>query len=57
MLKDYPNPRILVLGVLHHPLWDGKFLDDWCRQVMRSRIEPMKKMEGSLRQHLELILN
>src|SRR5213075_1482104 len=25
------------------PTWAGKFLDDWCRQVMRSRIEPMKK--------------
>ena len=22
------------------PAWAGKFLDDWCRQVMRSRIEP-----------------
>jgi transposase len=35
----------------------GKFLDDWCRQVMRSRIEPMKKIARSLRQHRELILN
>jgi hypothetical protein len=23
--------------------WAGKFLDEWCRQVMRSRIEPMKE--------------
>jgi transposase len=37
--------------------WAGKFLDDWCRQVMRSRIEPMKKIARSLRQHRELILN
>jgi transposase len=22
------------------PAWAGKFLDEWCRQVMRSRIEP-----------------
>jgi transposase len=22
------------------PLWVGKFLDQWCRDVMRSRIEP-----------------
>lgn len=22
--------------------WAGKFLDEWCRQVMRSRIEPVK---------------
>ena len=28
----------------HSPAWAGKFLDDWCRQVMRSRIEPMKKI-------------
>src|ERR1700676_609129 len=37
--------------------WAGKFLDEWCRQVMRSRIEPMKKIARSLRQHRELILN
>jgi len=35
----------------------GKFLDDWCRQTMRSRIEPVKKIARSLRQHRELILN
>jgi transposase len=39
------------------PTWAGKFLDQWCRQVMRSRIEPMKKIARSLRQHRELILN
>ena len=39
------------------PAWAGKFLDDWCRQVMRSRIEPMKNITRSLRQHRELILN
>ena len=32
------------------PAWAGKFLDDWCRQVMRSRIEPMKNIARSLRQ-------
>src|SRR5438445_5666462 len=37
--------------------WAGKFLDEWCRQSMRSRIEPMKKIARSLRQHRELILN
>ena len=25
------------------PTWAGKFLDEWRRQTMRSRIEPMKK--------------
>jgi transposase len=39
------------------PAWAGKFLDDWCRQVMRSRIEPMKNIARSLRKHRELILN
>jgi transposase len=39
------------------PTWAGKFLDEWCRQTMRSRIEPMKKIARSLRQHRELILN
>ena len=39
------------------PWWAGRFLDEWCRQVMRSRIEPMKKIARSLRQHRELILN
>src|SRR5271155_116681 len=39
------------------PTWAGKFLDEWCRQVMRSRIAPMKKIARSLRQHRQLILN
>jgi transposase len=37
--------------------WAGKFLDEWCRQVMRSRIEPMKKIARSLREPRQLILN
>jgi transposase len=39
------------------PAWAGKFLDEWCRHVMRSRIEPMKKIARTLRRHRELILN
>jgi transposase len=39
------------------PAWAGKFLDAWCRQTMRSRIEPMKKIAKMLRSHRELILN
>ena len=39
------------------PAWAGKFLDEWCRQTMRSRIEPMKKIAGMLRTHRGLILN
>ena len=39
------------------PAWAGKFLDEWRRQTLRSRIEPMKTIARSLRQHRELILN
>ncbi len=39
------------------PTWAGKFLDDWCRQVLISRIEPTKKIARSMREHRELILN
>ena len=39
------------------PTWAGKFLDSWCRQVMYSRIEPMKKVAKTLRRHRDLILN
>jgi transposase len=56
--------RAHLLKAAFHQLWDynsptwaGKFLDEWCGQTMRSRIEPMKKIARSLRQHRELILN
>ena len=39
------------------PSLAGKFLDEWCRQAMRSRIEPMKKIARMLRSHRALILN
>lgn len=39
------------------PHWAGKFLDVWCTKVMRSKIEPMKKMAKSIRKHKPLILN
>ena len=39
------------------PTWAGKFLDEWCRQTMRSRIEAMKKVARMLRSHRQLILN
>ena len=39
------------------PTWAGKFLDRWCTKVMRSRLEPMKKMARTVRGHRELILN
>jgi transposase len=39
------------------PAWAGKFLDRWCAQVMRSKIEPLKKFVGTVRAHRELLLN
>ena len=39
------------------PYWAGQFLDKWCCHVMRSRIDPMKKVARMLRNHRELILN
>jgi len=37
--------------------WAGKFLDAWCTQVMRSKLEPMKKVAKTIRRHKQLILN
>jgi transposase len=37
--------------------WAGKFLDEWTSRVMRSRLEPMKKIARSIRIHRPLILN
>ena len=39
------------------PTWAGRYLDFWCQETMRSRIEPMKKIAKTLRAHRELILN
>jgi len=39
------------------PGWAGKFLDQWCARVMRSRLEPLKKVARSLRRHRPLLLN
>lgn len=53
---------ILVEGL--QALWDyrspthaDRFLDAWCRRAMGSRLEPIKRVARSLRQHRELILN
>jgi transposase len=32
-------------------------MDQWCKKVMRSRIEPMKKIARMIRSHKPLILN
>ncbi len=39
------------------PTWAGKFLDQWCTRAMRSKLQPMKAMAGTLRRHRELLLN
>ena len=39
------------------PGWAAKFLQQWCTRTMRSKIEPMKKVARSLREHSDLILN
>jgi len=39
------------------PTWAGMFLDFWCYETMRSRIEPMKKIARTLRAHRTLLLN
>ncbi|MGF6702548.1 transposase [Paraburkholderia sp. MM5496-R1] len=56
--------RAYLLKEEFQQLWDyispvcaGTFLDQWCTQVMRSRIEPMKKFARTVRTHRELILN
>lgn len=37
--------------------WAGRFLDRWATRVMRSKIEPMKKVAKTIRVHRPLILN
>ncbi|KEQ15032.1 ISL3 family transposase [Endozoicomonas numazuensis] len=39
------------------PHWAEKYLDRWCTRVMRSKIEPMKKVAKTVRRHKPLILN
>jgi transposase len=37
--------------------WAGKFLDRWCTQALRSRIDPMRQVARMLRRHRPLLLN
>jgi len=39
------------------PHYAGLFLDSWCTMVMRSRLEPMKRVAKMLRKHRALLLN
>jgi transposase len=34
-----------------HPCWAEKFLDEWCKKTMLSKIKPMKKIAKSFRKH------
>jgi transposase len=37
--------------------WAGKFLDQWCRKVAWSKLEPLKKRARSIKKHRPLLLN
>ena len=39
------------------PTWASKFFDQWCTQTMRSKIDPMKKVAKTIRNHKSLIMN
>jgi transposase len=39
------------------PLWAGWFLDPWCKRVMRSRLEPLKRFARTIRAHRPLLVN
>jgi transposase len=39
------------------PSWAGRFVDAWCKSVMRSRLEPLKKVARTLCAHRSLLLN
>lgn len=39
------------------PTWAEKFLNRWTKQVMYSKIDPMKKVAKTIRHHQPLILN
>jgi transposase len=61
---DLKTVRAYILTEGLQALWEyrspthaGRFLDAWCRQAMRSRLDPVKKVAKSLRKHRELILN
>jgi transposase len=39
------------------PTWAGKFLDAWCRRVLKTKLEPLKKVARTLQTHRALLLN
>lgn len=49
--------ELSVFWTCHSRTWAGKFLDGWCRKVLRTRLGPLKKFARTLRAHRELLLN
>ena len=56
--------RAYLLKEYFQKLWDyksvhhaGKFLDAWCTDAMRSKIDPLKKFAKMVRRHRPLLLN
>lgn len=41
----------------YEPHLAGQYLDRWCTRVIRSKIEPMKKVVKTIRRHKPLIMN
>jgi transposase len=39
------------------PSWAKRYFKSWCTRVMRSRLDPLKKVVATLRRHEPLILN
>jgi len=39
------------------PFWARRYLRNWCKGAMRSRLEPIKKFVGTIRAHEDLIMN
>ena len=39
------------------PYWARRYLQRWCKGVMHSRLAPLKKFVGTIREHEDLIMN
>lgn len=39
------------------PGWAKRFMDQWCRRAMKSRIDPIKDVAKMIRKHQDMILN
>jgi len=44
-------------GEYTSPGWATRFLVEWCTRTMRSKLDPMKKVARTLKNHRELVLN